>query len=165
MDLQPKRPGGLLHFCALRLDPRVDRVQEETDIPGGGHQIVQQPQPFRHQLRTQLGHTGDVATWSIQARHKTKLDRIAGRLEHDRDGRGHSLGGKRRRRPARQHHTDAPAHQVGCQCRKLVDMTISPTKFDRDVLALDAAGFTQALPKGGLHERSDRAETNESDYR
>ena len=40
-----------------------------------------------------------------------------------------------------------PADQIGHQCRQSIVSAFRPAIFDRDVLALDIAGFVQALPE------------------
>jgi len=54
---------------------------------------------------------------------------------------------QRRRCAGGGNHSDLAADQVGQQTRQLIQSTVRPAKFDRDVLALDVARFGQALPE------------------
>ena len=47
----------------------------------------------------------------------------------------------------RDDHGDPSANQIGRQRRQPIDLILGPAVFDRDVLALDIAGFLQALAK------------------
>jgi hypothetical protein len=40
------------------------------------------------------------------------------------------------------------ADEIGSQCRQAIVMSLCPTVFDHDVLALDVAGFSESLMKG-----------------
>jgi hypothetical protein len=46
-------------------------------------------------------------------------------------------------------YSDASLGEIGRQCRKTIVLTLSPTVFDRDVLALDIPGFAQTFAKRG----------------
>jgi hypothetical protein len=138
-----------LHVSRLGLGSRIGRVHKQTDSRGCGYQIVQQPQSFRHQLGTQLGHAGDVATRPVQAGHQAKLDRVTGRLEDDRNGSGRTFGCEGCGRAGRCDHAYPSAHQIGHQSRKSIVVPLRPMVFDRDVLALDVTSFAYALPKCG----------------
>ena len=66
------------------------------------------------------------------------------------------FGGKWRRRALdRNDHGHPAANQVGRQCWQSVEATLRPAVFDRDVAALDIAGFVEASPDarqvGWLH--------------
>jgi hypothetical protein len=44
-----------------------------------------------------------------------------------------------------KNHGHLAANQIGCQCRKSIELVLSPAVFDRHVAALDVAGFAEAL--------------------
>ena len=68
--------------------------------------------------------------------------------EDDRDRRGGRFGRKRRRDSSgRDDHGDLSVNQFGRQLRQSIDLIFGPAVFDRDVLALDIAGFLQATVK------------------
>jgi hypothetical protein len=75
-------------------------------------------------------------------------DRVVGDVENDRDRRGRRLSGERRRRaPGCGDHGDAAPNQFGRKHRQLLQLIIGPPVFDRNVLALDVAGVSEALAK------------------
>ena len=49
----------------------------------------------------------------------------------------------------RDDHGHLTADQIGRQRRQSIVLALGPAVFDRDVLALDIAGFVQALPERG----------------
>ena len=73
--------------------------------------------------------------------------------ENDRDRRCRRLGREHGRRDGtgRDDHGHLPANQIGRQRRQPIILTVRPAVFDRDVLALDIAGF--AAGPGGMRAR------------
>jgi hypothetical protein len=65
------------------------------------------------QLCGQRGHAREVAAWSVQAGDDTKLDRITGEPEHDRNGRGRRLGSEYCREASDRNHSDVALDQIG----------------------------------------------------
>jgi hypothetical protein len=61
---------------------------------------------------------------------------------------------------------DLPAHQIGRQLRQAIDL-LGPAVVDRHVLALDVAGFFEALAKGtqALGNRLVRSDFEKADHR
>ena len=47
----------------------------------------------------------------------------------------------------RSDHGHLTAHQIGCEVGQSVDLVLRPAILDHDILALDVAGFTNALPE------------------
>ena len=68
--------------------------------------------------------------------------------------------------PRRDHDRDLTANQIRRQRRQSIVLTLGPTKFDRDVLALDVAGLVQTVAKRGNvgRPRSRRLAGEKSDY-
>ena len=46
-------------------------------------------------------------------------------------------------------HRDLTAYQIGCEVGQSVVLVLRPAILDRHILALDVAGFTNALPECG----------------
>jgi hypothetical protein len=59
---------------------------------GLGHQVVQESQPFGHNLSRQKIDAGRVAAWPAKAGDQTKPDRVFGDAEDNRYRRGGSFG-------------------------------------------------------------------------
>ena len=96
-----------------------------------------------------------VAARPGKAGDQTKLDRVfgdrktigivvvaalaasAGRIAAERSDNGH-----------------VTADQVGHQRRQAIELALRPTVFDRHVLALDVAGFVQALSESQRRSRT-----------
>jgi hypothetical protein len=51
----------------------------------------------------------------------------------------------------RSDHRHLTAYQIGCQVGQSIILVLRPAILDRHILALDVAGFTNALPECG-HE-------------
>src|SRR5262249_27420120 len=49
----------------------------------------------------------------------------------------------------RSDHGHLTAYQIGCEVGQSVVLVLSPAILDRHILALDVAGFTNALPECG----------------
>ena len=75
---------------------------------------------------------------------RPSLTGIAAGREDNRNRRGRGLG-RQRRRVVPDDHGHRPANQFGRQRRQPIGLIFRPAVFDRDVLALDEAGFLQAL--------------------
>jgi hypothetical protein len=91
----------------------------------------------------------DIAARSVKAGNETEFDRVSADREHDRSGRRCGFGGECRRRALdRNNHGNAAANQIGGQCWQSVETTLGPAIFDRDVAALDIAGFVETSPDG-----------------
>ena len=81
---------------------------------------------------------------------RPSLDRIAADREDDRDRRGRGLGRERRGIATGATITATwRSNQIGRQRRQSIVVTFRPAVFDRHVLALDEAGFVQALAERG----------------
>jgi hypothetical protein len=89
-----------------------------------------------------------VAIRPRQAANKTKLDRVIGDVEDNRDRRSRRLrrdgGGDA---TDRGNHRDLMADQLGSHRRKSSILALSPAIFDGDVLSLDIAGRFEAVAK------------------
>ena len=95
-----------------------------------------------------LGHARDVAARPVQAGDEAKLDRVGAQFEDDRNSRGRRLCRERRRSAGRGNHGHLTMNQIGHHRRQPITLILRPAVFDRDVLALDVAGFAQPLAKG-----------------
>ena len=86
----------------------------------------------------------------LRAGDEAVLDRVAAGLEHDRNGRGRRLGGKRRGRAAGGGDDgDLAAHEFCGQRGQAIVVIIRPAIIDRDVLAFGVAGFGETLMEAG----------------
>jgi hypothetical protein len=65
---------------------------QHGDTNGLGHEIVQQPQPFGHDLIKEKIDPGRIASRPSEAGDKTQFDRIVGDAENNGDRRGRSFG-------------------------------------------------------------------------
>src|SRR5262245_38780394 len=108
----------------------ICRVDEHGHATGRRHQITQEFQPLCHHLTTQKIDACEVATRTGESGNKTKLDRIFGGDENDRDRRRCRLGGPRRRHTSdRRDHRNLPADQVDRQRRQSIDLILRPAVY------------------------------------
>ena len=132
------------------------------------YQLAEEIKPLGHQLDGEERHSGDIAARPAEAGDQAELDRIATEHQHDRYRRGRGLCRQCRRKAAacddRGHLT---SDQICRQFRQSIVFIIPPAVFDGDVLALDVAGFFQALSECGrdVRIRIRRASMHEPDNR
>src|SRR5262249_8722380 len=106
----------------------------------------------------------DIAARPAEIGNETTFDRIAAADEHDRYGRGGSPGGAHDDIWA-EDHSHLALHQLRRECRQPIELVLRPAKFDRDVVAVDEAGFFQAVtecrsPVNGIGSRGGIKETD-----
>ena len=67
----------------------------------------------------------------------------------------------------RSDHRHLTAYQIGCEVGQYVVLVLRPAILDHDILALDVAGFANALPECGqiACTISKRRAAEKSDYR
>jgi len=84
----------------------------------------------------------EIAVRPRQATHHAQPDRVTPHLKHDRDCRSCGFRGERDLGAAgRDDDGDLTIDQVRRERRQSVISTVCPLEFDRDVPALDVAGF------------------------
>ena len=116
-----------------------------------GNQLVQQLQPLRRQPPRSIGVTPvTLPPGRFRLATSPSCDRIAAGGENDRNCRGRGLGGEIGRSTGRAM-TRAPGAERGpsASCRQTIVLILRPAIFDRHILALDIAGFLQALTECG----------------
>ena len=100
-------------------------------------------------------HARNVAARPVQAGDKAVLHRIAADCEDDRNRRGGRLGRKCRAKCAAcDDHGHLTATRSAASAGKPIVLTFRPAVFDRHVLALDIAGFAEALTERGDRSRA-----------
>src|SRR5262249_32579594 len=107
---------------------------------------------------------GRIAARPCQAVDQTQLDRVFADTEHDRDRRGCSfsrLGSKDASGCGDDGHTTT--REVGHQSRQAIELALQPMVLHRYVLALDVAGFVEALAEPGYKKRIGRSGVDEAD--
>ena len=161
MTLQPERARRRLHVSIARSSAFELLGLTSTAIDAAlGTSSCSSSSRFARPARGQEGDARDVAARPVEAGDKAELDRVAADREDDRDRRGRRLGRKRRRRAAgRDDHRHLTANQIGRQRRQPIILALRPAVFDRDVPALDIAGFAQALAERGQYIRPRRQAT------
>jgi hypothetical protein len=90
---------------------------------------------------------GEVRAGPVEAGDKTQCDRVTAGVKYDRYRRGRCLRRHRCGAADGYDHGYAAADQIGRERRQPINLIFRPAVFDRHVLALDIAGFLQALEK------------------
>ena len=134
------------------------RVHEHGDRGRLGHELAQQLQPLRPQHAAEKADARDVAARPVEAGDEAVPDRVAAGREDNRYRRGCGLG-RERRIVVADDHGHRPADQISRQSRQPIRLIFRLAEFDRDVLALDEAGFLQALAERGHEVRRRRRAT------
>jgi hypothetical protein len=115
---------------------------------------VQESQPLGRNLSRQKIDAGRVAARSGKASDQTKLDRVLGDPEDDRDRRGGSFGreGTIAETGCSDHgHTNAD--ELSHERRQAVVLAVQPVVLDHHILALDVASFVQGFTKRSAKAR------------
>ena len=123
------------------------RVDEHGNTCRSGTSSRKSSSRFAHQLTSEKIDACEVAARPVEAGDKTEPDRVVADDEDDRDRRGCRLGRQAAaiRRPRRSRR---PGGEPGRPPTPAADrLILGPAVLDRDVLALDKAGFLQALAK------------------
>src|SRR5262249_47437626 len=77
LDLQSHRASGSIYFLQLSISGAcIGWINEYAHPRGLRQQITEHLQPLCSQLRSKNIYSGQVATWSREARSQTKLHRI-----------------------------------------------------------------------------------------
>src|SRR5262249_17824346 len=142
-----------LRLSNLESGTRIVWIDKKTYRGNGGHYLVQQLEPLRPQHGVERAHARDVATRSIKASHKAEFDRVFTYHDDDWDDRCCGLGRARGAAAAGEYHRHLTADQIGRQRGQSIVVTLRPTVFDHDILAIDVAGFAERLAKRGNVER------------
>ena len=131
-----------------RIGNRAVRIDKDDNIGACGHQLPQQPKALWPQVLGKVVYAGDVSPGSIEAVDETKLYRIGADAEDDGNRASRSLGRERRCRTARSSDDSHLAlDELGHQCRYTIELILSPTIFDYNIVAIDETGFAEALTK------------------
>jgi hypothetical protein len=118
---------------------------------------VQESQPLGHNLSRQKIDAGRVAAWPAKAGDQTKLDRVFGNAEDDRNRRGGSFGREGSSGEARRSdHGHTTADEVSHEGRKAVVLAVQPAVLDHHILALDVASFVERFTKRSAQRRGVR---------
>src|SRR5262249_29503555 len=109
--------------------------------------------PRRRVARTVPGlkqpDAGDITTGPVVARHQTQFDGILAAGENNRDRRRGRLRSQRGRGAMGRNHRDLSAHEVPCERRQSIHLTLRPAVLDADIAVLDVTVLTQALAERG----------------
>src|SRR5262245_59122475 len=107
-----------------------------------------------HQLRCEKIEPRRVPTRPGKASDQTKFNRVLADPKDDRDRCSRSLGRKRGRKATRRgNNGQATADEVSHERRQAIILAVEPVVLDQHVLALDVAGFVEALSKRGRRTR------------
>src|SRR5262245_17068176 len=113
-------------------------VHESTEAIDGGHRLVQDGEPLLLHIVAQNRRSGDIATRSVEALHKTEFDRITAHIEDNRDRRGSFLGSMSRGiATGRRQHGYTSLYEFGGKLCQAAVVAARPSIFNVDVPAVD----------------------------
>src|SRR5262249_23287387 len=91
-----------------------------------------------------------VSAWPGETGDKTELDRIFADAEHDRDLCSRSFSCTRSKVTGRRgDNGDTTTHKVSHERRQTIELALQPVVLHRHILALDVAGFAEAVAERG----------------
>src|SRR5262245_12725604 len=167
-DQDPSADGlcSGLRIALLYVVFRQIRVQQNADLFGAGHQLVQLPEPLGRHVDRCEGHAGDVAPGPIEIGKQSGSDGIVADTKDDWRAARCSLGCRSRGAMADDNRRTT-SHQFRRQLRKSGFLTIAPAVFDSDILTLDEARLLQALLErcDEIRRVDGRRDTKKSDHR
>ena len=117
------------------------------------------------ELLVEDGHPGEVPARPGEAADETDRDRVAAAGKGDGDGGGRGLGGARGGIAEGGDDRHVAGHQLGCQGRQPVELTVRPAKLEGDVAVRDVAPLGEAFLKRGHRARALVARMEEADHR
>src|SRR5262245_52043412 len=168
LDL-PDSGSGFLRFSEGSLGARsIRRIDKHGNTNGLGDQIMKEPQPLGHHLPAEKIDASHVASGPGKAGDQTKLDRILGNAENNRDRRSCSFGRKRSRcAGGRGDQRHATINQIGRERRQPIVFPFQPVVLDPHILALDKTGFVEAFAERGhkMQRGIGRTAIDKSDHR
>ena len=170
-ELQAPRARQLLLFRGQALwgegHRRIGRIHKYAEGSRLGRQFRQQLKTFLVELGTKDRESCEIAARVSQAVDQPPRNRVDPNDEYDRDRSAGFAGRARSRNPARrENHIHFPRDEFGGQARQPVKMCFRPAIFDREVVAVDIAGFEKTLAKRfEIEVRVSRTTTEEADHR
>jgi len=105
---------------------------------------MQQNEALPPQIGTESSYPSEVSAWPVEAQDKTSPDRVCPGEENDRNRRRSCPSRSYREIGVADEHRHTPVDKFGRQYRQPA-LIGPPAVFNRNVLALDVAGLTQAL--------------------
>src|SRR5262249_5418579 len=125
---------------------RIPGIREMTDDASFRHQLTQQLQSLTGRYRAEYGNASRVATGPVETGDEAGCDGVAVGHEHYRDGLGCRLDHLRcGLATCSSDHRDLTAHQISRHRRQATIVTLRPTIFDANVLAIHEPGSCKAL--------------------
>ena len=143
--MQPHRARRRLHVSQRSFAVAGLFGLTSTAIDRLGHQLAQQLQPLCPDLGGKKLTPVTLPPGRLRLATRPSLTGSPPRAKTIGIVAVAAFAARRRREARRGDHGDLTADQIGRQRRQPVVLTLRPAVFDRDVLALDEAGFLQAL--------------------
>src|SRR6516164_492052 len=89
------------------------------------------------------------SNFEIGSSNKTELYRIAAGRKHNRYGGGCRFGSERTLRAGPSDHVHFALNKISDECGQTVVLALRPAVFDRHIVPLNVAGFTEPFDEGG----------------
>ena len=148
--MQSHCTGGFRYVAKHAPGSGIGRIGQHGNANGLGHQLVQKCQSLRTQLSCEKIDAGQVSPRPGEADDETELDGVLADAEDDRDRRGRSFGSKRSSVAGwRGDNGHATTHEFSHERRQAIELALQPVVLHRHVLALEVAGFVEALAERG----------------
>src|SRR5262249_28616548 len=134
-------------FLQLDLELDVVWIEERSYCGGLRNRLVQEAQPFGHQVTTtNIADARDFAPGPVQTGHQSCSDGVGTAHKHNRRRRGCVLG-RSGGSIVNDNHGHLTPHKVGRQTRQSIQSTLRAAIIDRVVLILEIPEFVQTLAK------------------
>ena len=157
--------AALLHLAQLGGGGHALRIDQESDGGRVRDNLHEPLEARRFELLVEDGHPGEVPARPGEAADETDRDRVAAAGKGDGDGGGRGLGGARGGIAEGGDDRHVAGHQLGCQGRQPVELTVRPAKLEGDVAVRDVAPLGEAFLKRGHRARALVARMEEADHR
>src|ERR1700756_2512577 len=99
---------------------------------------MQEPDLFGYDLAAHVDETSDVAARPVEACHQSKLNRVAGGAEDDRNRGRQRFGSKRAHGASRRgNDIDPSANEISRQLGHAIALILPPAEFYRQIASLE----------------------------
>src|SRR5262245_36180677 len=141
MHRQLQATGRFLSLLVLRWLVAILWIEEDRDAGECGNEVLEQLKPFARQIGGNAGQPRRLATGSRDAGDEA-VERVA-RYYNDGYCGGGLFGRAQPLIAGDKHHVHIKTGELASELRQPIEISLRPSCFDEDILALGIPQFTQ----------------------
>lgn len=148
-DSLAERLCGRVDVFHLRFSGGILRIDEHAHGCRIRQHLAQELHAFAGKRINEEGRAGDVGFRPVEGLHEPEPHRVAADTENDRDRFRCSLRCPRRIRTLHcDDHGYAPLHELRCERRQPIELTLGAPKVERKIPSVDVAGLFEPVEHG-----------------